>query len=229
MMRSWSSRADAAVSDEPLYAHYLSTLSAEACAAHPGVDEVLASQPTDWRVVAETLTGDPPGGERVWYQKHMAHHLTPGIDLGWLGSLTNCLLIRDPAQMIASYTEVIDSPTASDLGLPQQVELFERIVADTGAAPVVIDSRDVLTDPAGMLSAVCERVGVAFDEAMLSWEAGPRPEDGVWAPHWYASVYASTGFGPYRPKNRPIPEALRGVLDECRGLYDTLAAHRLTA
>lgn len=229
MMRSWSSRADAVVIDEPLYAHYLSTLTAEARAAHPAADEVIASQSTDWQEVVRELAGVPPTGERVWYQKHMAHHLTADMNPDWLDELTNCLLIRDPAEMIASYTEVIDSPAANDLGLPQQSKLFDTIAERTGRAPTVIDSRDVLMNPRGMLAALCDALGVAFDEAMLAWEPGPRPEDGVWAPHWYSSVYASTGFAPYTPRNRQIPQRLRPVLDECRAHYDRLAAHRLTA
>ena len=229
MMRSWSSRADTAVIDEPLYAHYLGTLNTDTRAAHPCADEVIASQPTDWRTVVDRLTGNAPGGASIWYQKHMAHHLTSDIDLGWLDALTSCILIRDPAEMIASYTEVIDDPSPQDLGLPQQTWLFETIRERTGTATTVIDSRDVLKNPRGMIESLCSAVGVAFDEAMLSWEPGPRPEDGVWAPHWYSSVYASTGFAPYKPKNRPIPPRLEPVLAECRADYDRLAAHRLTA
>lgn len=224
MMRSWGSRADCAVSDEPLYGHYLSWLPPHRRAEHPAADEIIAAMDRDWRSVAATLTGPVPGGKPIWYQKHMAHHLTPDMDLGWVEGLTNCFLIRDPAAMIVSFAKVIPNPTPADLGLPQQVALFERIRAATGTAPPVIDSADVLRDPRGTLSDLCRRVGVPFDEAMLSWKPGPRPEDGVWAPHWYESVYRSTGFGPYTPKDEPVPDRLRGVLDECNALYAVLTA-----
>ncbi|MEQ8850537.1 MAG: hypothetical protein RIB32_01995 [Phycisphaerales bacterium] len=225
LMRSWESRSDCVVSDEPLYAHYLSTLTPEAREAHPAWDDVLASQPTEWEVVAERLTGE--AAVPVWYQKHMAHHLTAGAGTDWVHQLENCFLIRDPAAMIASFHKVIPDPRPADLGLPQQVELFELVRARTGTAPVVIDSADVLADPRGVLSVLCARVGVRFDDAMLSWEPGPRGSDGVWAPHWYASVYESTGFKPFEPGEPEVPGHLAGVLDECRGFYDTLAAHRI--
>lgn len=232
MMRSWSSRADCVVSDEPLYAHFLGTLDEGKRATHPAADEVLASQPTDWRTVAAALTG--PCARPVWYQKHMAHHLTPEMDPAytpdgwdWIADLTSVLLIRDPAEMITSFIKVIDNPTPDDLGLPQQARLFDWLKDATGTAPPVVDARDILGDPRRGLAALCEAVGVPFDDAMLAWPAGPHTSDGVWAPYWYASVNRSTGFAPYAPKNEPVPDRLSGVLDECQGLYDRLAAHRV--
>ena len=227
LMRSWSSRSDCFVSDEPLYAHYLSELEEKKRREHPVYDEVMRSQPTDWREVANDLTGRIPKGKRVWYQKHMAHHLTEGMSWDWISSLTNCFLIRDPASMITSFIKVIANPTPKDLGLPQQLELFEWLRRETGAAPIVIDSRDVLTAPCGMLARVCEHVGVPFEESMLAWEPGTRDEDGVWAPHWYAGVYQSTGFSPYQEKNETVPEHLHNVLDECNEMYETMAAQKI--
>jgi len=228
LMRSWGARGDCHVSDEPLYAHYLSSIDEEKRREHPMYDAVMRSQATDWRDVAAQLTGAVPGGKSVWYQKHMAHHLTTGMDWGWIGELTNCFLIRDPAAMITSFIKIIDNPTPHDLGLPQQVELFEWLRERTGATPIVIDSRDVLRDPAEMLARLCERVGVPIDESMLSWEPGPREEDGVWAPHWYASVYQSTGFAPHVEKSEAVPERLLRVYEECNALYEQLAAHKIS-
>lgn len=233
MMRSWSSRADCLVTDEPLYAHYLSALDPAKRATHPAADAVLASQPTDWRSVADALTG--PCEAPIWYQKHMAHHLTPEMDpdrgdgWDWIASLTNIFLIRDPAEMITSFIKVIDNPTPADLGLPQQLRLFDQLRDTTGTTPPVLDARDILEHPRRGLAALCGAARVPFDDAMLEWPAGPHPDDGVWAPHWYASVYNSTGFAPYRPKNEPVPERLLPVLDECQNLYERLAAHRVLA
>ncbi|MBZ0173343.1 MAG: hypothetical protein K8E66_13240 [Phycisphaerales bacterium] len=236
MMRSWSSRIDTRVCDEPLYAHYLSQLPPDTRAAHPPAAETLQSQPIDWRAVVESLTG--PCDRPVWYQKHMAHHLTPMMDpdatpdgpsdgWDWIEGLANVLLIRDPAEMITSFIKVIENPTADDLGLPQQARLFDWIRERTGRTPPVFDARDILADPRRGLTALCEAVGVPFDDAMLAWPAGPHPADGVWATHWYSSVYDSTTFARYRPKNEPVPDRLAGVLGECQHLYDRLAAHRL--
>ena len=228
LMRSWGSRSDCFVSDEPLYAHYLSEIDEGKRREHPAYDEVMRSQLTDWREVASYLTGPIPNGKQVWYQKHMAHHLTPEMEWDWIGQLTNCFLIRDPGAMITSFIKVIDNPTPYDLGLPQQVALFDWVQKETGRTPVMIDSRDVLRAPEQMLARVCERVGVPVDESMLSWEPGPREEDGVWAPHWYASVYQSTGFAPYKEKYEEVPERLLGVLKECNALYEQLAAHTIS-
>ncbi len=227
LMRSWGSRPDTAVIDEPLYGHYLRWLPDYARREHPGSDETIAGMDCDWRSVTNNLLAPVPGGKPVWYQKHMAHHLTPDMDHGWISGLTNCFLIRDPAAMIASFAKVIPNPTADDLGLPQQAELFERERERTGAVPAVIDSGDVLRDPERVLSALCERIGVEFDAAMLEWQPGKRPTDGVWAPHWYARVEQSTGFAPPRNETAVVPHRLSGVLDRCQPLYDLLAQHRI--
>lgn len=227
LMRSWGSRADCAVTDEPLYGHYLASLDPAKRTTHPGADAVIAAMDCDWHSVARTLTGPVPDGRPVWYQKHMAHHLTPGMDLAWVDGLTNCFLVREPTAMIVSFIKVIPDPTPEDLGLPQQVALFERLRAQTGRTPAVVDSGDVLRDPRRTLGALCDRLALPFDDAMLAWKPGPRPEDGVWAPHWYAGVERSTGFEPYRPRTEAVPERLAGVLAECERLYATLALHRV--
>ena len=227
LMRSWGARSDCFVSDEPLYAHYLSEINESKRREHPVYDEVMRSQATEWRDVAAYLTGPIPGGKQVWYQKMMAHHLTAGMEWDWIAMLTNCFLIRDPAAMITSFIKVIENPTPDDLGLPQQVALFEWLRNEKGITPVVFDSRDVLMDPGGMLERVCARVGVPFDASMLAWAPGEREEDGVWAPHWYSSVYRSTGFSQYQEKNERVPERLAGVFEECNALYGILYEHKI--
>ena len=224
MMRAWGNRPDTVVCDEPLYAHYLRVTGLE----HPGREEVLASQPNDWESVVEWLTGPIPGGRPIFFQKHMAHHLLPNIDRAWLDRLDNAFLIRDPREMLTSLVRITPDITVADTGLPQQTEIFDGIVARTGTHPPVIDAKDVLDDPERLLRALCGSLGVSFDDAMLSWAAGPRDYDGVWAPYWYKSVEQSVGWRPYTPKADPVPERLADVYEECRQHYDRLYAHRLT-
>ncbi|MFK7884973.1 MAG: HAD family hydrolase [Phycisphaerales bacterium] len=228
LMRSWGSRPDTAVVDEPLYGHYLRWLPGERRREHPGADETIAAMDGDWKSVTNTLIGPVPGNRPIWYQKHMAHHLTPGIDLSWIDGLTNCFLIRDPAAMIASFAKVIPNPTPDDLGLPAQTALFGRVRQPTGRLPAVIDSADVLRDPPGVLSALCAHIGIPFDDSMLAWPPGPRDTDGPWAPHWYASVEQSTAFAPPHTERPIIPDHLQSVLDTCQPMYDALAQHRIT-
>jgi hypothetical protein len=225
MMRSWDSRGDAFVTDEPLYAHYLTKIDAS---RHPGFRETLAAHEADWRNVVAWLTGPPPAAHvRVWYQKHMAHHLLPEVGLDWVEQVTNCFLIREPREMLASLVEFLPEPTLADTGLPQQVALFRRERERTGATPAVIEGRDVLENPRGMLTRLCEVVDAPFDEAMLSWAPGPRDTDGAWGPFWYAKVYETTGFGKYRPTSATMPPRLESLAQECESLYNELAEFRL--
>ena len=197
LMRAWENRPDTVVTDEPLYAFYLAATGLD----HPGRDEVIASQPRDWRVVLRELTAGPlPPGVMIYYQKHMTHHLLPEVDRAALDGLSHAFLIRDPRQLLASYARVRSEPTVADLGLAQQAEIFRAF-----GGPV-IDSADILRQPRAALEALCDALGVDFDPAMLAWPPGPRSSDGVWAPYWYDGVRASTGFGPYR-EAAAVPKA----------------------
>ncbi len=223
LMRSWGNRPDTAVCDEPLYAHYLKETGLD----HPGALEVIAHHEPDWRKAVAALIGPVPGGKPIFYQKHMAHHLLPQVGRDWLAALEHAFLIRDPREMLTSLLKVLPNPTLSDTGLPQQREIFAWVRARTGRVPPVVDARDILESPREMLGALCERLGVAFDESMLRWPPGPRPTDGIWAKHWYAAVERSTGFEPYRPKDEPVPPRLGALLDRCLEIYDELSGHRI--
>ena len=222
MMRAWENREDCAVSDEPLYAHYLAQTGQD----HPGRDEVIADGETDWRKVVDALTGPAPGDASVWYQKHMTHHLLPHIERGWIGTLRNVLLIRDPREVVASYVKSRAQVEPDDIGLRQQVALYEEL-ADAGEAPPVIDSGDFLRAPEAHLRALCGWLGIAFSERMLRWPKGPRASDGIWAPHWYAHVWESTGFEAPQPRRIDLAEAAQCVVDACQPHYAKLHALRL--
>lgn len=224
MMRSWGSRDDTVVVDEPLYAYFL----AQTGRNDPGREAVLATQPVDWREVAANLTAPLPPGKQVSYQKHMSHHLLPEVGFEWMTPLTHVFLIREPARMLESLDGVLEEPELRDTGMVPQSELFERLCETQGEAPPVIDARDVLQDPRGMLEVLCRVVGVDFQPAMLHWEAGPRASDGVWGEHWYRNVMRSTGFNPYREREVRLPPRLERIYEQCRPLYERLYAHRLT-
>lgn len=225
-MRSWENRPDTVVVDEPFYAHYLLATGIE----HPGRDEVLARHETDWRRVVESLLAPLPPGVRVFYQKQMSHHLLPHMGREWLGSVTHAFLIRDPAPMLASLGEKLGEFELEATGLPQQVEIFDRVRQTTGRVPPVVDAADLLAAPEPMLRALCEVLGVPFSERMLSWPPGRRDSDGVWAKHWYERVERSTGFEPAEATEMPVLQGrLAGLEAQCRPLYEHLHAHRLRA
>ncbi|MCW2850306.1 MAG: family hydrolase [Marmoricola sp.] len=217
VMRSWENRPDTVVVDEPFYAQYLTRTGLD----HPGRDEVIASQPTDPGEVIRRLTTDDSAP--VHYTKHMTHHLAAGMDLGWVAGFRNVLLIRDPAEVVASYVRSREACEPEDIGLLQQVPLSAALPTDSP----VIDAGDFLRDPEAHLRWLCDWLGIDFTDRMLSWPPGLRDSDGVWAPHWYDAVARSTGFEAWRPREIKLSRHDAAVAETCRPAYDELHARRL--
>lgn len=223
LMYSFAQRSDTRVVDEPLYAHYLDRTPARAY--HPAADAVLHSMERDGERVLRELLG--PQARPVLFAKHMTHHLVD-LDLDFLDQTANILLTRAPHDMLPSYAAVVENPTLADVGYAAHIELLEHL-RSRGREPIVLDAEQILRNPESVLQTTCARLAIPWDPAMLSWPAGPRPEDGVWAPHWYTSVHRSTGFGPYRPKSRRLPEALQPLAEACEPLYARLRALAIEA
>ena len=223
MMYSFGARTDCAAWDEPFYAAYLAKTGLD----HPMRAEILAAGNVDAEMVARQCLGDIPDGRSVFYQKHMTHHMIDGFDRSWIGKVTNIFLIRDPAKVIASYNAKRENPTLEDIGFRQQAEIFQQVSELTGNFPIVVDSDDILSNPEPVLRALCARIGLEFQENMLHWPKGGHKDDGVWARHWYKSVWASEGFA--RPNAAasilaPFGEALR---QRAQPYYEQLAQFRL--
>jgi len=217
LMRAWENRPDTVVVDEPLYAAYLARTGLD----HPGRDEVLAAQPTDLAAAVAALQA--PVDAEVQYVKHMSHHLLPGDDLAWTADANAVLLVRDPAEVVASYVRSRESCEPADIGLLQQ----ERLLDAWTTTPPVIDAGDFVRAPEAYLRWLCDWLGIAFTERMLSWPAGPRASDGVWAPYWYDAVVASTGFEPWRPRRVELSPHDAAVAEACRPAYTRLHELRL--
>jgi hypothetical protein len=223
MMRAWGNRQDTFVIDEPFYAYYLKATGTQ----HPGAEEVISAGETDWRKVVAQLTGPIPKGKRILFQKQMMHHLLPDVDRQWLDAVTSCFLIRDPREVIASYIKKRENPALEDLGYVQQTEIFDFVRARAKSLPPILDAKDVLKNPERMLGLLCKAIGVEFSESMLSWPAGFRETDGVWAKHWYGEVAKTTSFRPYRPRHDEVPERLSKIYERCRDCYERLYEWRL--
>ncbi|MCJ7557246.1 MAG: sulfotransferase family protein [Gammaproteobacteria bacterium] len=215
LMYSFRQRSDTVVVDEPLYGHYLKVSAAD----HPAAQEVMTDMDCDGDRVMRALM-QHQGQRPCLFLKQMAHHLRD-IDRSFLGHSLNLLLIRDPAQMLPSLQKQIPQPTLRDTGLALQWELLQEL-QNLGQSPAVIDARDLLLDPPGVLGSICEALGLKFERTMLHWPRGAKPEDGVWAPHWYHRVHETTGFGRYQHKTRPFPPALESLLEESRDYYQKL-------
>ncbi len=215
IMYAFARRSDTRVVDEPLYGHYLRVSGAD----HPGRDEVLAAMDCDGqRVIRDVVFG--PCDRSVLFLKQMAHHLME-MDTSFLSRTINVLLIRDPREMLPSLAKNLPTPKLADTGLAVQADLYRRLT-ESGRSPIVLDARRLLLRPRAVLNRLCDDLAIQFSESMLEWPPGPRPEDGVWAAHWYDSVHRSTGFQPYQAKTEPFPQHLSPLLDECRPLYETL-------
>jgi hypothetical protein len=215
MMYAFGNRADMTAWDEPFYAAYLHASGV----VHPMQEEVLASQPTDPLAVIAQLAQPAPTPHS--YFKLMTHHMLPAIPLDWAKDCVNVHLIRHPARVIASYGVKRAEITAADIGFERQAEIFDHL------GGVVIDSFDIRARPEQMLRKLCETIGLSFDRAMLGWQAGPRPYDGVWAPHWYGAVHRSTDFAGQEGPLPTLSDHDAALCDAVMPHYLALAAHKL--
>ena len=177
-------------------------------------------------VMCELLARQVNNATPRLFLKHMAHHLVD-LDLGFLQETCNIFLLRNPREMLPSLTVQLPDAELVDTGLKRQWQLFNDL-RGAGQHPVILDSRELLLDPRGVLRQLCQHLDLEFDARMLLWEAAPRPEDGIWARHWYHAVHKSTGFAPYERKNE-FPDHLQDLLLDCEPWYDKLFEYALRA
>ena len=222
LMRSFENRPDTFVSDEPFYAYYLY----ETGLKHPLREEVIAVGNTNWSSVSNEISGPIPDRKKIWYQKHMAQHILPGKDMGWLEKMQNILLIRHPREVILSYTKKYEIFSILQLGYTQQVKLF-NLLKNGISTPLVLEARDVLECPKGMLKGLCERLDIPFFREMISWPVGRRDSDGLWGKHWYDNVEGSTGFQKFVKNDDPIPKRYEKLFLTCIDSYQQLYQHRI--
>ena len=223
LMRSFENREDTFVTDEPFYAHYLQHTNVD----HPMRDEVIKSGNPNWAAVSDYLTNTIPDEKSVWYQKHMAQHNLPGVDLEWAEKVFNCFLIRDPKEVILSYTKKYEISSVYQLGFPQQFDLFTQLREKRGVPPIVLDSKDILIDPGSMLKKLCRILDIPFTDKMLKWPKGRRNSDGIWGKHWYNAVEQSTSFQAYQKKSEKTPIEYTAIYEESIEYYLQLYNHRI--
>ena len=223
LMRSFENRPDTFVSDEPFYAHYLQQTGID----HPMRNEVIEAGNSDWDEVSQYLTRAIPNGKSVWYQKHMAQHNLPDADLGWTEKLANCFLIRDPMEVILSYSKKYELTSIYQLGYPQQVLLFNRLKNKNEANVIVLDSKDILQNPKNLLQLLCRELDIPFSDKMLAWPKGRRESDGIWGQHWYGNVEKSTGFQPYQKKEEGLLAKYKDIYEQCLINYQQLFQYRI--
>ena len=223
LMRSFENRDDCFVTDEPFYAFFLN----ETGQKHPMSKEIIQSEEKKYKKIVEYLTGSIPHSKTIWYQKHMAHHMIPESDLEWIKKMNNCLLIRNPKDVICSYIKRNEINSINDLGYPQQIGIYNMLKESLGTTPTIIDANELLANPEQLLIKLCRSFNITFDKDMLSWPKGPRSTDGVWGKHWYIQVESSTGFKPHIDKKNVVPKKYDYIYNQCMEHYNLLYKNRM--
>lgn len=218
MMYAFGARSDCAIMDEPFYAAFLAATGAD----HPMADEIIAAHDSDARSVAAACAGPIPGAKPHLYMKHMPHHMMAGFPMAWADECRHAHLLRHPARVIASYAAKQSRITAADIAYERQFEIWQRY-----GGPV-IESETIRSDPKAALTALCQAIGIEFQDSMLCWPLGGRAEDGIWAKHWYAAVQNSTGFAGPEGALPQIPSAYAPLLDAALPIYHEMRAAALT-
>ena len=207
LMRSFENRSDCFVSDEPFYSYFLHKTGLK----HPLRDKIIKSGLVDYNKIIKYIIGPTPSSKKIWYQKHMAHHILQGVDIDWIKNMRNCLLIRHPGDVILSYSKKNEINSIQQLGYLQQINIYEILSQDIETTPIIVDAQDLLQEPKKMLIKICENLRIKFDKKMLSWPSGSRKTDGIWGKHWYQQVEASVGFKPHVKTNRVIPAQYQSI------------------
>jgi hypothetical protein len=223
MMRAFENRPDTEVFDEPFYGYYL----AQTGINHPGAEEIISQLGSDWRPIADKCASFSPEGKSIFFQKHMTLHFLPNINHKWMEKLTHFLLIRDPHEVIASYTKVRSKLTLMDIGIVQQAELYDLLTNVKGVPPPILESRDVLIDPRSTLTALCKHLKIDFSEEMLKWPSGKRITDGIWGQYWYSAVWQSTGFRPYEKQEINLSKSDKEIAERAMPYYTRLYENRI--
>lgn len=222
LMYSFAQRPDTVAIDEPFYAHYLQSTGID----HPSREEIILSQETDQqKLIDYTLHHDFK--KSIVFFKQMTHHLTD-VQRDFLSQTQNVIYIRNPKQIIASYAQVRPDVTQQDIGIQMQWELY-NFLNQKKCHFAVLDSAEILKSPEKVLRSLCDVLDIPFYKEMLSWSAGPKPEDGVWAKHWYKNVHQSTHFAPQETSDRQLPSYLASLYTESKEYYDLLYQHSIKA
>jgi len=218
LMYSFAQRTDMDVIDEPFYANYLVRTGKE----HPGRDEVLRTQSADFEKQVSLFHIVLKDHKFV---KNIAHHLHQ-VDLNYLNEYRNILYLRDPRRILTSIAKIIPQPTLLDIGIEVLYKVMNTLNRE-GRSFIVLNSSDLLAKPIETLYILCHHLNIPFDEAMLSWPAGPKPYDGSWAKYWYKSLHKTTEFGKENISQDPLPPHLEDLCAKATYYYNQIIPHAL--
>lgn len=221
LMRSWSSRHDTFVTDEPFYAYYLK----ETKLKHPMYEEIINHYSSNYNQIVSDLISKIPEGKKIWYQKHMAHHILDLTNIEWIANCENCILMRHPKEVISSYTKKNELNSVEDLGYSQQYEIM-KFLKKLNKPYIIIDSSELLKNPEKSLSTWCKKMNIKFYKSMLSWEKGNNIYDGIWWKSWYDNVINTTGFQKFEKKDITIENKYDSIYNESMKYYNYLKENK---
>jgi len=215
LMYSFRERPDMEVFDEPLYAHYLNSTNLN----HPGKKEILSSLEIDWKKVVYNVI--LKNRKKNSFFKLMTHFLVD-VDKDFLKDVQNIIFIRDPKEIINSYSKVIKKPNISDIGVKMQYDLY-LYLNSVNINTIILDSKKLLINPKKTLTKLCDLLNIPFYDTMLNWEKGGKEEDGVWAKYWYKNVHNTTCFLPYKKRlDFQFNSSQKNLYNECKYYYNLL-------
>ncbi len=222
LMRSFASRSDCEVLDEPFYACYLDATGYN----HPMRANIIRTQETDFDIIMSKLCAGKIH-HKIQYQKHMAHHMLDHWDRSFIEKLTNVFLIRSPKKVVRSLGLKLNTFDPKQTGFIQQFELFQLVAEKSGSIPAVISADDINRSPEKALRAICAAIGIEFIDSMLKWTLGPHTYDGIWGKHWYKKVNASTSFVSDREENLELSREERNMVKVLKPFFEELEKHKL--
>ena len=217
LMYSFAQRLDTSIFDEPLYAHYLKNTGLN----HPAREQVLDAQENDGEKVVKQIILKKR--DKISFHKLMTHFLI-NIDLDFfLSQVNNIIFIRDPKEIIVSYSKVIPNPSMKDIGIEQQYELYQHLIK-VGKSPIILDSKYLLKNPKEILQELCLLLAIDFDEKMLQWEKEQEKKMEYGRNIGMPKFHNSTGFFPYEEKQIDLKNPDIELYEECLPYYEFLTA-----
>ncbi|MCX2744193.1 sulfotransferase family protein [Mangrovivirga sp. M17] len=220
MMYAFAQRSDTTVIDEPFYGYYLKHSDID----HPGKEEILNSMETDPEIVIKNLYSAAKKTP-VLFIKDMAKHIQ-GLNTDFMNKMHNVFLIREPSHIIASFSKVVDHIPEKEIGYSYSLRLYEQLIKKE-QNPLVIDSGIVLGDPESSLIKICDALGIEYQSSMLTWQPGPRQEDGIWAKYWYNNVHKSAGLKHKMEKPKDVDEKYYSLYLQSIEYYKELLKHAI--
>jgi len=217
LMRSFENRSDTYVWDEPFYAYYLSKTNR----MHPLKEEIINKYPCNENEIIDIIKLPPPKNKKIYYQKHMTHHILEETQIDWISKGFNCFLIRNPSEVINSYIKKNELTNSSDIGFQSQLRLFKK-VKSLNKEITVINAKDLLKDPKLILQKLCFKIGISFENSMLKWPKGKRVTDGIWSSIWYDKVINSSNFFNYEEQKIIIPDKFLKIYKESLLIYNLM-------